>query len=83
MNEMVILVDKHDNQLGLMEKIEAHKKAILHRAFSVFILNDDNELLIQKRALNKYHSPILFGFLPRIAIIKLKFVKADLKNEQG
>ena len=37
MNEMVILVDNNDNQLGLMEKIEAHEKAILHRAFSVFI----------------------------------------------
>ena len=35
--EKVILVDKNDNQLGLMEKIEAHEKAILHRAFSVFI----------------------------------------------
>ena len=44
MNEMVILVDKHDNQLGLMEKIEAHKKAVLHRAFSVFILNDNNNI---------------------------------------
>ena len=60
MNEMVILVDKHDNQLGLMEKIEAHKKAVLHRAFSVFILNDNNELLIQRRALSKYHSPALW-----------------------
>jgi isopentenyl-diphosphate delta-isomerase len=56
----VILVDKHDNQLGLMEKIEAHKKAVLHRAFSVFILNDNNELLIQQRALSKYHSPALW-----------------------
>ena len=60
MGEMVILVDKNDNQLGLIEKIEAHEKAVLHRAFSVFILNDDHELLIQKRALNKYHSPGLW-----------------------
>ena len=57
---MVILVDKKDNQLGLMEKIEAHKKAVLHRAFSVFILNDNNELLLQRRALCKYHSPGLW-----------------------
>ena len=57
---MVILVDKNDNQLGLMEKIEAHKKAVLHRAFSVFILNDNNELLLQRRALSKYHSPGLW-----------------------
>ena len=60
MKEMVILVDNNDNQLGLMEKIEAHQKAILHRAFSVFVLNDNNELLLQKRALNKYHSPGLW-----------------------
>ena len=60
MNEMVILVDNNDNQLGLMEKIEAHEKAILHRAFSIFILNDNNELLLQKRALSKYHSPGLW-----------------------
>ncbi len=58
--EKVILVDKNDNQLGLMEKIEAHKKAILHRAFSVFILNEKNELLLQKRGLKKYHSPGLW-----------------------
>ena len=60
MNEMVILVDKHDNQLGLMEKIEAHKKAVLHRAFSVFIFNSENELMLQQRASNKYHSPNLW-----------------------
>ena len=60
MEEMVILVDKKDNQLGLMEKIEAHEKAVLHRAFSVFILNDNNELLLQRRALSKYHSPGLW-----------------------
>jgi isopentenyl-diphosphate delta-isomerase len=54
------LNDNNDNQLGLMEKIEAHEKAILHRAFSVFILNDNNELLLQKRALSKYHSPGLW-----------------------
>ena len=60
MDEMVILVDKNDNQLGLMEKIEAHEKAVLHRAFSIFILNDNNELLLQRRALSKYHSPGLW-----------------------
>ncbi|MBT7624260.1 MAG: isopentenyl-diphosphate Delta-isomerase [Flavobacteriaceae bacterium] len=58
--EKVILVDKNDNQLGLMEKIEAHEKAILHRAFSIFILNENNELLLQKRGINKYHSPGLW-----------------------
>ncbi len=57
---MVILVDENDNQLGLMEKIEAHEKALLHRAFSVFIFNDNGELMLQQRALHKYHSPGLW-----------------------
>tara|TARA_B110000196_G_scaffold63837_2_gene53619 strand:- start:2703 stop:3239 length:537 start_codon:yes stop_codon:yes gene_type:complete len=59
-NEMVVLVNEQDHQIGLMKKIEAHEKGLLHRAFSIFILNDDNELLLQKRALNKYHSPGLW-----------------------
>lgn len=57
---MVILVDEQDNQLGLMEKIEAHEKALLHRAFSVFIFNNEGELMLQQRALHKYHSPGLW-----------------------
>ena len=52
----VILVDEHDNPLGTMGKMEVHEKAILHRAFSVFIFNDKGEMLLQKRADNKYHS---------------------------
>lgn len=55
-NEFVILVDKQDNETGLMEKMEAHKKAVLHRAISVFIVNSRGEWLLQRRALNKYHS---------------------------
>ncbi len=58
--EQVILVDKDDNQLGFMAKLEAHEKGLLHRAFSVFLFNDKNELLLQKRALSKYHSPGLW-----------------------
>ena len=54
--ENVILVDKNDNQVGLMPKLEAHQKGLLHRAFSVFIFNKDYKLLLQKRALSKYHS---------------------------
>ena len=56
----VILVDEHDNSLGTMEKIEAHEKARLHRAFSVFIYNSKNELMLQQRALTKYHTPGLW-----------------------
>lgn len=58
--EQVILVNENDEKVGLMEKIEAHEKALLHRAFSVFILNDKNEIMLQQRALDKYHSPGLW-----------------------
>jgi len=52
----VILVDDNDNPLGLMEKMEAHKKALLHRAISVFIIKSNGDWILQKRALDKYHS---------------------------
>jgi isopentenyl-diphosphate delta-isomerase len=54
--EKVVLVNEHDVEIGLMEKMEAHEKALLHRAFSVFIFNKKGELLLQQRALRKYHS---------------------------
>lgn len=54
--EQVILVDETDNQIGVMEKMEAHEKALLHRAFSVFLFNTKGEMLLQRRALSKYHS---------------------------
>lgn len=60
MEEQVILVDEQDNQIGLMPKMEAHEKALLHRAFSVFIFNDKGELMLQQRAADKYHSPLLW-----------------------
>ncbi|MFP4664335.1 MAG: isopentenyl-diphosphate Delta-isomerase [Bacteroidales bacterium] len=60
MQEKVVLVDQHDKQTGVMEKLEAHKKALLHRAVSVFVFNSENQLLIQKRAIEKYHSPGLW-----------------------
>ncbi len=59
-SEKVILVDKDDNAIGEMEKIEAHKKAILHRAVSLFIFNSKKQMLIQRRARTKYHSPGLW-----------------------
>lgn len=60
MEEQVILVDENDNKVGLMPKMEAHEKALLHRAFSVFIFNSRNQLMLQQRALHKYHSPGLW-----------------------
>jgi isopentenyl-diphosphate delta-isomerase len=58
--ENVILVNQNDEQIGLMPKMEAHQKAVLHRAFSVFVLNDKNEIMLQQRASQKYHSPLLW-----------------------
>lgn len=60
LEEQVILVNEKDEQIGLMAKMEAHEKALLHRAFSVFVFNDKNELLLQQRALSKYHTPGLW-----------------------
>ena len=58
--EEVILVNKQDEQIGTMPKMEAHQKALLHRAFSVFIMNDKGETMLQQRAAHKYHSPLLW-----------------------
>jgi len=55
MKENVILVDEKGNYLGLEEKLVAHQKGLLHKAFSIFIYNDKNEMLLQKRASEKYH----------------------------
>jgi isopentenyl-diphosphate delta-isomerase len=58
--EKVILVNQDDEQIGTMAKMEAHEKALLHRAFSIFIMNDKGETLLQQRAAHKYHSPLLW-----------------------
>lgn len=58
--ENVILVDENDIPIGHMPKLEAHEKGVLHRAFSVFVFNDNNELMLQQRALSKYHTPGLW-----------------------
>ena len=58
--EEVILVNSEDVILGTMPKMEAHQKGILHRAFSIFLFNSDEELLLQKRSNSKYHSPGLW-----------------------
>lgn len=59
--ERVILVNENDEQIGLMPKMEAHERALLHRAFSVFVFNKNNELMLQQRAAHKYHSPLLWA----------------------
>ena len=57
MEEHVVLVSEQDEVLGVMEKMQAHQEGILHRAFSVFLFNEAGEMLLQKRAAGKYHSP--------------------------
>ena len=55
-NDNILLVDENDNVIGVSNKIDAHKKGLLHRAFSIFVFNDKKELLLQQRAVDKYHS---------------------------
>jgi isopentenyl-diphosphate delta-isomerase len=85
--EYVILVNEQDEVIGQMEKIEAHEKAILHRAFSVFILNDKNEIMLQQRAHSKYHSPLLWTNTccshQRINESNIQAGKRRLKEEMG
>ena len=57
MREEIAIVDFDDNIIGYDEKMKVHKEGTLHRAFSVLIFNDKNEMLLQRRALEKYHSP--------------------------
>ncbi len=54
--EYVILVDHHDEPVGVAEKLQAHRQGLLHRAFSIFVINSQGQLLLQKRASGKYHS---------------------------
>lgn len=54
--EYVVLVDENDRVIGQMEKMQAHVEARLHRAFSVFIFNSQGQMLIHRRAVEKYHS---------------------------
>lgn len=85
--EHVILVNDKDEQIGTMPKLEAHQKAVLHRAFSVFIFNDKNELMLQQRAKHKYHSPMLWTNTccshQRVGESNLQAGKRRLKEEMG
>ncbi len=52
----VILVDENDTPVGEAEKMQVHLDGSLHRAFSIFIFNSKGEMLLQQRAVSKYHS---------------------------
>ena len=85
--EQVILVDEHDQPLGLMEKQAAHIGPHLHRAFSVFIFNSKGELVMQQRAMSKYHSPGLWTNTccshPRDGETTLQAASRRLMEEMG
>jgi isopentenyl-diphosphate delta-isomerase len=87
MIEQVILVNENDEPLGLMEKLEAHQQGILHRAFSVFLFNSKNEMLLQQRAASKYHCPLLWTNTccshPRENESNLAAAERRLKEEMG
>ena len=87
MKEQVVLVDENDNPIGSSEKLDAHVKGILHRAFSVFVFNSEGKLLLQKRAHSKYHSAGLWTNTccghPRPGEDILGAAKRRLKEEMG
>lgn len=55
-DETLIIVDESDNQIGVGEKMEVHRRGQLHRCFSIFVFNSGGEVLLQRRAAAKYHS---------------------------
>ena len=87
MEEKVVLVNDKDEILGLMEKMQAHENGILHRAFSVFLFNSKGEMLLQKRASQKYHSANQWTNAccshPRIDETYLEAAKRRLNEELG
>jgi len=87
MEEKVVLVNEKDEILGLMEKMQAHENGILHRAFSVFLFNSKGEMLLQKRAAEKYHSPNQWTNAccshPRVEESYLDAAHRRLKEELG
>ena len=87
MEEQVVLVSEKDEILGVMDKMQAHENGILHRAFSVFLFNDKGEMLLQKRAAGKYHSPNQWTNAvcshPRMGETYMEAAQRRLKEELG
>lgn len=87
MEEYVVLVDPEDQVTGMMEKQQAHINGLLHRAFSVFLFNSKGEMLLQKRASGKYHSPLKWTNAvcshPRIEETYLEGARRRVKEELG
>ena len=85
--EHVILVNHLNEQIGTMPKMEAHEKAVLHRAFSVFVMNSNGETMLQQRAAHKYHSPLLWTNTccshQRVGESNIEAGKRRLQEEMG
>lgn len=83
----VILVNENDEPIGLMEKMEAHQKGFLHRAFSVMVFNPRGQVLLQQRAASKYHSPRLWTNAccshQQPHVEDSKWIKERMKYEMG
>lgn len=87
MVDQLILVNEKDEAVGVGEKIKIHQDGLLHRAFSAFILNSNKELLLQRRALQKYHSAGLWSNTccghPRPGEQVVSAARRRLKTEMG
>ncbi len=87
MNERIVLVNETDRSIGEMDKLEVHQKGLLHRAFSIFLFDDQGKLLLQKRAAGKYHSANLWSNTccshPRPEEDTLQAAVRRLKEEMG
>lgn len=87
MDELLVLVDENDNELGVMDKLSIHRSGVLHRAFSLFIFNSRSELLLQQRASVKYHSGGLWSNSccshPRLGESVPDALSRRLKEEMG
>jgi isopentenyl-diphosphate delta-isomerase len=86
-DDQLILVNENDEKVGVGEKLEVHREGLLHRAFSIFIINSREELLLQRRALDKYHSPGLWSNTccghPRTGEQIMVAARRRLKAEMG
>jgi isopentenyl-diphosphate delta-isomerase len=85
--DLVILVNEKDEQIGSIGKLEAHQKGLLHRAFSIIVWNDQNEILIHQRAAGKYHSEGLWTNAccshPKVGESVLEAAHRRLQEEMG
>ncbi|TSC64792.1 MAG: isopentenyl-diphosphate delta-isomerase [Parcubacteria group bacterium Gr01-1014_91] len=85
--EQIILVDENDTQVGTMGKLETHEKGLLHRAFSIIVKNNKGEVMLQKRAVGKYHSGGLWTNTccghPRADEELIKAAHRRLREEMG